>query len=901
MGTPYARNCNFIGNQARKGNGGALFGISASYCTFENNKVPDDEEVYDDYENRGGAIFDGNAEHCTFKNNKAYEGGAICFVNDERVDESFKAEYCTFIGNTATFTSASVNYDLYSCIFTQNKADGEGTAANGYCFNCSFYKNSIDADSGQTYYRECYDCTLVLCSIDHDPSDVLYKYTKIKTGELTVSGKSNLFIGDTYSFKLECDGTDYTSYDFNVIITPYLSEKNPLSPVYAKTGGQWVVDLPTGIYKITFDLNISTVGVVSKTLYVTSPSYIYANDISTIFGEDDYYTATLKDYLNRPICNTTLNVNLNNVTADYITDENGQINVSLKNLTPGTYAVNVNFDNQNYSKSSMRNEIFVDKIYITLSSATLITTYGSNDSFIINSQDYKSNKIKDIVLSVNLNGIEYYTTDENGQIEVSAQGLIPNNYTAEILFEGNEFYHASQTTANIIVNKDLPYLTVTSLVTVYNSDKNLMISLKDGYNNPIMDAEISVFLYELKTYSTNPDGEVEIITKDLIPDTYEVSVVFGGNDLYLKAHAVATVVVSKQVTDISMNSITAVYTGNDDLIVTLKDSQGNPMSNCSVSVNFDTLNNYTTDGNGQIIISTKGIMPDTYFVDAVFNGNEYYVPSSTSSIVIITKINTVFTVSSVLTFYNIENYLTIDLFDALGNPMGGANVSVDLNGNKVYTADVNGQIKISTKALIPGRYTANAVYNGDELYNDAKTSASVIIIKDDVSLDVNSISTTYNNNKNLVITLRDSWGNPISNCAVSVNMGSFKTYNTNSKGQVIISTKKLAPSNYLTTVSFAGDKYYKQGVAISLVVIKKATPKLTVKSKSKKLIVTLKNNKNKVMKNSKIYLKVKGKTYSAKTNSKGQAKFKISKSKSKAVVTYKGNKYFNGKTKKVKH
>ncbi len=91
----------------------------------------------------------------------------------------------------------------------------------------------------------------------------------------------------------------------------------------------------------------------------------------------------------------------------------------------------------------------------------------------------------------------------------------------------------------------------------------------------------------------------------------------------------------------------------------------------------------------------------------------------------------------------------------------------------------------------------------------------------------------------------------------------------------------------------------------------KTTPKLIakaktfkVKTKTKKFAVTLKTNKNKVMKNFKLTLKVKGKTYIAKTNSKGKATFKITKLKKKgtfkATITYKGNRNFNKVTKIVK-
>ena len=58
------------------------------------------------------------------------------------------------------------------------------------------------------------------------------------------------------------------------------------------------------------------------------------------------------------------------------------------------------------------------------------------------------------------------------------------------------------------------------------------------------------------------------------------------------------------------------------------------------------------------------------------------------------------------------------------------------------------------------------------------------------------------------------------------------------------------------------------------------------------------------MKNTKLTLKVNGKTYSATTNAKGQATFKITKLTKKgkftAVVKFAGNKYYNAKTVKPK-
>lgn len=77
-----------------------------------------------------------------------------------------------------------------------------------------------------------------------------------------------------------------------------------------------------------------------------------------------------------------------------------------------------------------------------------------------------------------------------------------------------------------------------------------------------------------------------------------------------------------------------------------------------------------------------------------------------------------------------------------------------------------------------------------------------------------------------------------------------------------------------------------------------------VKTKTKKYATTLKTNKNKAIKNVKLTLKVKGKTYSAKTNNKGKAIFEITKltkkGKYNAIVKFIGDTKYKATSKKVK-
>ena len=175
-----------------------------------------------------------------------------------------------------------------------------------------------------------------------------------------------------------------------------------------------------------------------------------------------------------------------------------------------------------------------------------------------------------------------------------------------------------------------------------------------------------------------------------------------------------------------------------------------------------------------------------------------------------------------------------------------------------------------------------------------------------------TITVVFNSGKYLVATLNDEYGNALMGVKLTVVLdGKTYTQTTNNNGQIKISTNGLAPvKTYKATITFKGNSKYEKSITTAKVTVKKATPKLSAKAKTfkksvktKKYTVTLKTNQNKVMKNTKLTLKVNGKTYTAKTNAKGQATFKITKLTKKgtfkATITYKGSAYYNKVTKNI--
>jgi predicted outer membrane repeat protein len=235
--------------------------------------------------------------------------------------------------------------------------------------------------------------------------------------------------------------------------------------------------------------------------------------------------------------------------------------------------------------------------------------------------------------------------------------------------------------------------------------------------------------------------------------------------------------------------------------------------------------------------------------------------------------------------------------------------AVNINGTTKKVNVVNGAGKVSL-SLKPGNYLAKASFDNSN-YDSAITNATFKVLKATTKISASAVTTTYNVNKNLVITLKDNKGKAVSGVKLTVNLGGNKKYTTDKNGQVKVNVAKLVPKTYTAKISFAGNDIYKAASTTAKVTVKKATPKVTAKAKTfkfedkaKKYTITLKDNKGKVLKNKKVTLKVNGKTYAAKTNSKGVATFKLTKLNKKgkfnAVITYAGDKYYKKVTKKAK-
>ena len=253
-----------------------------------------------------------------------------------------------------------------------------------------------------------------------------------------------------------------------------------------------------------------------------------------------------------------------------------------------------------------------------------------------------------------------------------------------------------------------------------------------------------------------------------------------------------------------------------------------------------------------------------------------------------------------------------DVLKAILPKTATGEVDFILHDGEEYSFDIVDGVSI-LEGLDTGVYTVNVTYRGNDIFYPVSKSIKFNVADTTLQslLTSSDVTTTYGISKDIVVTLKDSKGNILVGRKITVNLNN-ENYDAviPSDGEAVISIpSSLAVNKYTATITFAGEtNIFGKTITIN-VEVKKAKPILTaskktfkVKDKTKKYVVTLKTNKGKLYKNQKITVKVNGKTYSAKTNSRGQATFKLTKLTKKgtykATVKYSGNSKYNAVSKK---
>lgn len=324
-------------------------------------------------------------------------------------------------------------------------------------------------------------------------------------------------------------------------------------------------------------------------------------------------------------------------------------------------------------------------------------------------------------------------------------------------------------------------------------------------------------------------------------------------------------------------------------------------------VNSAFVKNFANETGGAIYVSG-----DFYLNKIYFNGN---TAGNASNNIYLDDAHVTVDLDMKISITNITFGDTLKIKVSMPNNITKGMIVVSLNGKKLKTNLTSNQTTITIPNLNIGLYYVELFYEGSE-YNSTTFNYMVDVLQRPVTISAAKKSFVINYAGKYVVTVKDKNGKAISdeNVTIYINNKKIKTVTTNKKGvaTVKITASKLkslkAGSKTLKVIMTDNYNPYSKSVKITInkektkIAAKKKTFKKSLKTK--KYTVQLKNSKNKAIKKVKVYLKLKGKTYTAKTNSKGKATFKITKLNKKgkftSKITFKGTKYYKGISKNVK-
>ena len=453
----------------------------------------------------------------------------------------------------------------------------------------------------------------------------------------------------------------------------------------------------------------------------------------------------------------------------------------------------------------------------------------------------------------------YYEGDDNYKSAFFEENITVEETDIVITADDYEYYYGGS-------NDDY-------YVTVYNNGRpvNRPVGITiDGWTDLVSDS-----------YG-NPHTNIKVKR----PGVYEAVISYGGVS--------TTRIITVKATIIANSTFTYDYLSSK-VSANFLDTNGNALKNRVVTITVDDVDYYvTTDSDGFI---TKDIPLGAGEYDMVIStpvSNEEF-----NAKLIINKITPKLN-------YTLKNNIDSYGFASLLTPLATGGSMVYTFEGKDYTIGYSGGfadfIMHTTRA---GNHNLVVKFTGDDNLNPVSESYTLNLENKADLMSANDITTGYGQYNSIAVTLKYANGQPKAYSTVTVSVNGRTAYLTTNANGVAYYVVDLDAGTY--SIAFSSNNNGHKNVRAT---VNKVTPTLKASKKTYKLKVKTKKFKatlnlpKKKLNHYKLTLKVKGKTYKAFTNAKGQATFKINKLKKKgtfkATIKFAGDRNLNKVTKTVK-
>ena len=194
------------------------------------------------------------------------------------------------------------------------------------------------------------------------------------------------------------------------------------------------------------------------------------------------------------------------------------------------------------------------------------------------------------------------------------------------------------------------------------------------------------------------------------------------------------VTTQKAPTTIVAPSVTTTYQIGKNLVVTLKEVNGNAIANAKVTVTFNgKATVLTTDANGQATLAIPAnLVPKTYAVSISYDGDATHLKSTANTNVVVKKATVKLTAKKKTFKAKVKTKkYTVTLKDNKGKAMKKVKLTLKVKG-KTYKATTNAKGKATfkiKKLTKKGKYTAKVTFKGNANFNKLVKKVKITVKK----------------------------------------------------------------------------------------------------------------------------------------------------------------------------
>lgn len=194
------------------------------------------------------------------------------------------------------------------------------------------------------------------------------------------------------------------------------------------------------------------------------------------------------------------------------------------------------------------------------------------------------------------------------------------------------------------------------------------------------------------------------------------------------------VTTQKAPTTIVAPSVTTTYQVGKNLVVTLKEVNGNAIANAKVTVTFNgKATVLTTDANGQATLAIPAnLVPKTYAVSISYDGDATHLKSTANTNVVVKKATVKLTTKKKTFKAKVKTKkYTVTLKDNKGKAMKKVKLTLKVKG-KTYKATTNAKGKATfkiKKLTKKGKYTAKVTFKGNANFNKLVKKVKITVKK----------------------------------------------------------------------------------------------------------------------------------------------------------------------------